>query len=400
MRICHLITRLIIGGAQENTVLSCRGLREIGHDVTLAAGAETGPEGSLWPDARSIGCRLVRLGHMRRAIRPISDWRAVAELVALFRTTRPDVVHTHSSKAGIIGRWAAAKAGVPVIVHTIHGMSFNRTQPAPVRWLYRSLERRLAGRTSAFVTVADAMTHQAVSAGLATPDRFVTIRSGMDTARFAPDERQRHSVRRDWGIGNDELVVGTVARLFVNKGYEEIIAAMPAIVAEVPNVRFVWIGDGAQRGAYERRLETLGVRDRVRLTGLIHPNDVAVSITGFDVILHASRWEGLPRALVQGLLTEVPAVSFDNDGAVEVVLADQTGIAVPFGDTRRLAKAVINLAQDAASRRRLGRRGRELCLTMFDWKDMVKKLDELYRTLAERAGDRAQSIGKQMQNAE
>ncbi len=404
MRICHVITRLIIGGAQENTVLSCRGLAQMGHDVTLAAGPETGPEGSLWIDAEASGATLVRLTHMRRAVSPIRDWLAVHELTSLFGKLRPDVVHTHSSKAGIIARRAAAKAGVPVIIHTIHGMSFNRTQSAPVRWVYRYLERRAARHTTALVTVGDAMREQAVAAGLAPGHReegdrkddlcatrfvkndlgatqLVTIRSGMDTTKFKPDERRRAEVRRAWGISDDEIVVGTVARLFVNKGYEEIIDAMPAITAQAPAVRFVWIGNGAHSDRYQRRLQSLGMRDRVVLTGLLHPEEVAANIAGFDIILHASRWEGLPRGLVQGLLTEVPAVSFDNDGAVEVVLDNETGILVPFGDTRRLAQAVIKLAQDAPLRRRLARRGRELCLATFDWHDMVARLDKLYQRL-------------------
>ena len=146
MRICHVITRLIVGGAQENTVLSCRGLAERGHDVTLIAGPETGPEGSLWDKAEAAGCALVRVEAMRRAVRPNSDWRAARGLRHLFQQFRPDVVHTHSSKAGILGRWAAAKAGVPVVVHTIHGMSFNRTQGPAAYHLYRWLERRAATR--------------------------------------------------------------------------------------------------------------------------------------------------------------------------------------------------------------------------------------------------------------
>lgn len=349
--------------------------------MTLIAGPETGPEGSLWDKAEAAGCELVRVGSLRRAVRPWSDWQAARELRRLFGRMQPEVVHTHSSKAGILGRWAAAQSGIPVVVHTIHGMSFNRTQGRITQMLYRGLERRAAKYTTAFVAVADAMVDQAVAAGIAPRGRFVTIRSGMETDRFVPDADLRRRHRAEWGVTDADVVVGTIARLFVNKGYEEIMAAMPSGVAHEPRLRFVWIGDGAHRARYERRLEAMGLRDRVRMLGLVHPDEVASSINGFDIVLHASRWEGLPRAVVQGLLTEVPAVCFDNDGAPEVVRPEETGILVALGDVRGLSEALVRLATDAELRSRLGRRGRALCLTAFDGHNRVNDLEGLYARL-------------------
>ncbi len=383
MHICHVITRLIIGGAQENTVLTCRGLVERSHRVTLIAGPEIGPEGSLWDQASEAGCELVTVKSLRRAVQPLSDWRARRELQHIFERVRPDVVHTHSSKAGIVGRSAAARVGVPVIIHTIHGMSFNRTQAKAVQVFYRFLERQAARHTSVFVSVADAMTDQAVAAGLAPGDRFVTIRSGMEIDRFAPRADLRDRFRREWGVADDQVVVGTIARLFENKGYEDIIAAMPSAVARQPKLKFVWIGDGARRVRYQRQLEAMGFSDHVHMVGLISPDEVASHLNGFDIVLHASRWEGLPRAVVQGLLTEVPAISFDNDGAPEVVIPEETGILVPYGDTRLLADAIVTLSADAELRRTLGRRGRTRCATMFDWRMMVADLEALYQKLAD-----------------
>ena len=384
MNICHVITRLIIGGAQENTLLTCRGLVERGHRVTLVSGPETGPEGSLWEQARRAGGEVVRVDAMRRAVRPISDWKALRELRRVFERIGPEVVHTHSSKAGILGRAAAAQVGTPIIVHTIHGMSFNRTQPAYQRVLYRWLERRAAGRTTAFVTVADAMIEQAVAAGLAPRECFATIFSGMDTRLFAPNPELRRRFRREWEVTGDEVVVGTIARLFENKGYEELLRAMPAAVARAPRLKFVWIGDGANRQHYEHRLTELGMRDRVHLVGLIEPGEVAQHLNGFDILIHASRWEGLPRAVVQALLTEVPAISFDNDGAPEAVIPNETGLLVEFGDTGGLTEAVVTLAADAELRRKLGRQGRVWCIDRFDWHRMVDQLDSLYKRLAGR----------------
>ncbi|MHC4235649.1 MAG: glycosyltransferase family 4 protein, partial [Planctomycetota bacterium] len=377
MRICHLITRLIIGGAQENTLLSCEGLRERGHEVILLAGPETGPEGSLWDRVEASGLRAIVVDQLRRAVHPWRDWRCLGRLQRLLAELRCDVVHTHSSKAGILGRLAAGRAQVPVVVHTIHGMSFNRTQPQPVRALYRALERRAARRTDAFVSVADAMTQQAVAAGLAPQERFTTVYSGMEVERFQPDAEARRRVRQEWGVGRDYLVVGTIARLFRNKGYEQIIAAMPAMVRSRPALRFVWVGDGRDRSRYVRQLTQLGLRDRVHLTGLVRPEQIPGLIAGFDILLHASQWEGLPRALPQALLTEVPVVSFDYDGAPEVVIPGVTGELIPAGDVAGLAAAVGRLAEAPDRRQSLARQGRQRCLEMFDHRTMVSHLDDL-----------------------
>lgn len=381
MHICHIITRLIIGGAQENTVLSCKGLVERGHRVTLMAGPETGPEGSLWDAARQSGAELIPIETMRRAVRFQDDIRAYRALMQQFRSLRPDIVHTHSSKAGILGRAAANKAAVPVIVHTIHGMSFNRTQAWPVRQTYRFLERRAARKTDKIVAVADAMIEQAVDAGIAPRGKFTTIRSGLEVARFAPNPETRKLVRAEWGVSDEHVLVGTVARLFTNKGYEEILAAMPWAVQRNPRLHFVWVGDGAFREKYSGEVERLGLRSRVHMTGLVPPADVARLMTGFDMLVHASRWEGLPRAVVQALLTEVPCISFDNDGAPEVVIPEQTGLLVPLGDSAQLAEAIVRLASDESLRRRLGACGRTRCLDAFDWRNMVEQLDALYAGL-------------------
>ena len=381
MKIVHVITRLIVGGAQENTILTCRGLVGRGHEVSLIAGAETGPEGSLWKKAEQSGASLIKVEKLTRAVRPLNDLAAVREIREILEDLSPDIVHTHSSKAGILAREAARRARVPIIVHTIHGMSFNRTQSRIVRGLYRYLERRAGKVTNAFISAADAMTDQAVAAGLGPRDRFTTIYSGMQTDLFAADPQRRCRVRDSWGVEDDAVVVGTIARLFDHKGYEEILKVMPVVVERVPRIRFVWVGDGANRQRYERRLQQLGLSDRVYLTGLIAPEDVAAQIDGFDIVLHASQWEGLPRAIVQGLLAGKPAISFDNDGAPEVVIPNETGLLVQMGEMRKLEEAIVELAEDAGKRESYGNRGRALCKERFDWRNMVRAIESLYLRL-------------------
>lgn len=381
MHICHIITRLIIGGAQENTLLTCEGLRARGHRVTLIAGPTTGPEGSLVARALAGGYAYLELPELIRAVNPWMDLRAQRQLTMELRRLGPDIVHTHSSKAGIIGRLAARDARVRRIVHTIHGMSFNRTQPWPVQRAYAWLERRAARHTHRIVTVADAMIEQTVAAGVCSREKLETIYSGMEVERFTPAAERRAAARARWGVTDDDVVVGTVARLFRKKGYEQLIPIMDAAAGREPRLRFVWVGDGAQRTEYEQELGRRGLRSRVTLTGLVPPERVGDEMAGFDILAHTSQWEGLPRTVVQALLMQVPAVAFDIDGTPEVVLEGRTGRIVRLGDEARFVEALCELAADRTLRERLGQAGRAACVERFDWRRMVDQLEALYERL-------------------
>ena len=378
MRIVHIITRLIIGGAQENTILSCEGLRARGHDVYLWSGPTTGPEGSLVARASRGGYAYEEFPDLIRSISPSHDLRALRALRQRLEQLRPDIVHTHSSKAGVIGRIAASRAGMPHIVHTIHGMSFNRTQRYWTRKAYALAERFCARRCHAIVSVADAMTQQALAAGIGTPDQYETIRSGMETDAFDPRDPRRAEWRAQWKVEDQDVLVGTVARLFVNKGYEQLIEIMAQALKREPRLRFVWVGGGDHRRQYEAELTRRGMRERVILTGLLKPEEIPGVLSAVDILAHTSQWEGLPRAVVQAMLMEKPAVSFAIDGAPEIVRPGETGELVDLGDLSGFATALVTLAAEEERRTEYGRRGREECLQMFDHRLMVDRLEELY----------------------
>ncbi len=382
MRIVHVITRLIIGGAQENTLLSCEGLAERGHEVHLLTGPTTGPEGSLVARARSGSYAYEELASLVRPVNPWLDARALRGLVRRFEELRPDVVHTHSSKAGVLGRVAADIADVPIIVHTIHGMSFNRTQRRLTQAAYAAAERYCAKKCHAIVTVADAMTRQALTAGVGRPDQYETIRSGIVTQDFDPAAQDPEKTRADWGVGPNDLLVGTVARLFVNKGYEQLMEIMSLAVRVEPRLRFVWIGDGADRARYEAELTRRGLKNRVIITGLLPPSEMPRVLAAIDVLAHTSQWEGLPRAVVQAMLMKKPAVSFEIDGAPEVVSPGETGELIALGDHSGFAEAIVRLARDPMLRCAYGEAGRARCEREFDHRVMVDRLDALYRRLA------------------
>jgi len=386
MKVCHIITRMIVGGAQENTFLTCQGLSERDWDVILLSGPQTGAEGSLHDRCRDGPFRFEIVEPLVREIHPAKDWQATKALRDWLAAECPDIVHTHSSKAGILGRIAAREAGVSIIIHTIHGMSFNRTQKPWVRWAFRNAEAYCGRFTDKIITVADAMIDQTVAAGVAPREKCVTIYSGMEVDLFDPARYDREAVREALGIPPGVVVAATVARMFPNKGYEPLIQAMPLIVQQAEGVHFLWIGDGPQREAYLQEVGRLGLRDRVHLTGLVEPERVPEFLAAADIVVHPSQWEGLPRVVVQGLLLERPAVAFAVDGTPEVVLEGQTGIPVELNDVRALAAGVVRLAEDASLRARLGRAGRQMCLHRFDWRVMTEQIEQVYLELAREKG--------------
>ncbi len=381
MKIVHVITRLILGGAQENTLLTVEGLHHrYGDDVTLITGPAEGPEGDLFRRAEELGLKVELTPNLIRAVDPRTDWRAYRELRRTFRRLRPDVVHTHSSKAGIVGRAAAWKERVPAVVHTIHGLPFGPFESPAKNRLYIALERWAARRCHAIVSVCDAMTDQALAVGVGRPEQFSTVYSGMDADAFLNPQRPRDEVRRELGLAPEHVAFATVARLFELKGHDDLIAVAPAVLRANPNVRFVWIGDGILRDRLIADLEAKGIRDSFLLTGLVEPGRIPELLAASDAVIHPSLREGLARVLPQSLLVGRPAISYDVDGAREVVTPD-TGVLLPPRDLDGLTQAVIRLAADPTLRERLGSEGRRRFADQFRHETMTAQLRSLYERL-------------------
>ena len=392
MKIAHVITRLIVGGAQENTIATCCGLRQRGHEVELVIGPQTGPEGSLILSARAAGVPILLVNELCREPNPWQDLRACAALARQFRARRYDIVHTHSGKAGFVGRLAAKLAGVPVIVHTIHGPSFHPCQNPVGNWLFRWAEQAAAEWTTQFVSVADAMTGQYLAAGIGRPNQYTTIHSGMDVGAFEraipvtlpgelPGRQPLYPPEAAVAVPAANPVVGMIARLFRLKGHEFLFAAAPAIIAAVPQVKFLLVGDGIYRQRYERLAEEMGLGNRFVFAGLVPPVDVPRYVARMDLLVHLSLREGLPRALPQALAAGKPVVAFDVDGAGEVCRDGETGFLIRPGDTPALAAAVIRLLRDKALAARMGEQGRERVREQFTEERMVQQIEQLYREL-------------------
>ena len=386
MKIMHVITRFILGGAQENTLYTVEGQHASPeHEVMLVTGPAVGPEGELLERAKRSGVNTVVLRHLRRAICPWNDSLAFLGLCRTIRRFRPDVVHTHSSKAGILGRLAARLCRVPVVVHTIHGLPFHPYQCVLLNWGYILLERWCARYSDAIITVCDAMAEQALAARVGRAERYHTIYSGIEVDTFLADI-DRDEVRRRWGLSPDDLVVGKVARLSDLKGHEFLFDAFEEVARREPRAKLLLVGDGWRRAEYERRVAESGLSARVVFAGLIPPQDVPAAIHAMDVLVHTSLREGLARVLPQALLSGVPVVSYDVDGAREVVVPEETGVLLPPKDVTGLTAAILRLLGDAALRERLGRTGRERLTRAFDARLMVERINALCTGLVQKKG--------------
>jgi glycosyltransferase involved in cell wall biosynthesis len=378
MRVAHIITRLIVGGAQENTLFNVDDQHHLfGDEVCLITGPDAGPEGSLETAARARGLDVRIVPELRRNLRPWSDLRSVAALRRALRNFQPELVHTHSSKAGIVGRLAAHQLELPA-VHTIHGASFHYGQNPLLHRTYRWLERRAAGWCDHFITVCDAMIRQYVTAGVAQAEKFTTIYSGMDVESFQKPRRSPQEIRSAYGLTSDDIVIGKVARLFHLKGHEYLIEAAPAVVRSEPRVRFLLVGDGVLRESLERRVAELGLTQHFRFVGLVRPEEVTDYLHAMDVVVHTSDWEGLARVLPQGLLAGKPVISFDIDGASEVCIPEVTGLLVEHRNIGQLAAAMIQLANNADLRTRLGIEGRNRFTQQFRHEFMTAEIRKVY----------------------
>ena len=349
-----------------------------GHDVTLITGPSPGPEGSLMPRAQSGGYRVIVESNLVRNVHPWQDAQAYWRLRQIFRELQPDVVHTHSSKAGIVGRAAAWSVKVPLIVHTIHGLPFHPYQSPMTNAAWVFLERFAARRCHKIVCVAEAMKRQAMACGVGQPEQFITIYSGMDLQPFLHPQEHRITVRKKLGIGTDRLVLGTIARLQPLKGHDDILAVADTLLRAEPRLTFLWIGDGVFRPRFTAQIEKAGWKNHFILSGLVPPEQIPNLIPAMDIMVHPSYREGLPRSVVQGMLEQVPAIVYDCDGAGEICIADETGIPVKTGDRQALKTAILHLAQHSALRNKLGTRAQTLAQAKFDADIMVKQLLRLY----------------------
>ena len=375
--VCHVITKLELGGAQEVAMRVVSNLDRRRFRPVLIAG----DGGLLTGEAHALeGVEVRLIPSLLRELRPLQDLRALWELVATFRRLRPKIVHTHSSKAGILGRLAAWLAGVPCILHTIHGYGVTPAQPF---WLQRgviALEWVVGRVTTHWIAVSQADRRQGIEWGLFTASKVSVVRPGIDPAAFAGriDVTERDRLRAMLGVGPDQLLVGTVSCLKPQKAPEDFIRVAALVCQRVPAAKCVLVGDGAMRPQIEAMLEAEGLRERVTLLGW--RRDVASLLKAFDVFVLTSRWEGLPCAILEARASRIPIVATRVGGAAEAIVEGIQGTLCPAGDVRAMAGRVCQILGDERLRADL-RNGPQELPEEFTIQETVKQYQSLYTYL-------------------
>jgi glycosyltransferase involved in cell wall biosynthesis len=392
MKIVHIITRLILGGAQENTLITCKLLADRGHDVTLITGPAIGPEGELFNQTKNQKYKVIVVNELIRTIHPIKDFIAYRKIKEHLHRIQPDIVHTHSAKAGILGRLAGYKltaqlagraATRPAVVHTIHGLAFHPYQSALTNRFYIAIEKIAARWTDAFISVADAMTRQALAAGIGKAEQFTTAYSAIEEDDFLTPigQEQKKGFRRKYGIPDNAVVLVTIARLFMLKGHDYIIESAKALSGKFDNAVWLFVGDGNLAEHYKQQVRNFGLDKKIRFTGLLPPSQIPLAIQSSDILVHCSLREGLARTLPQAMLCGKPAISFDTDGAKEVV-NNSTGRLIPPKNVGMLTEACAELIADKTLRERLGNTAKESVRKKFAPDTMVDVIEDVYEKLS------------------
>ena len=381
MKVLHLITYFpIFHGAQENTCLTVNY-----HDKTRCdAWLGTQPGGSLLASVNA-DVHIAPIPHLQRSVHPLKDFLAFWEIYRLCRRERFTIMHTHISKAGVLGRLAARLAGVPIIVHTVHTISFQASESKMVNRLYLWLERLCAPMTSCFLVVSQLNTEKHLEAKIGKPEQYRLVYSGVDVERLKALRYGPETVRAHFGIPADRRIVVWIGRLAYQKDPQNFVRAAAQVCRALPDVTCLMVGDGPLRAEVEALIDQLGMRGRIIITGF--RDDVAEILSSASVLGHSSRFEGMGRVISEAMLLGVPVAGTAVDGVVEAIQSGQRGgLLVPSEQSEQLAGALCQLLEDRALAERLAAEGRGWAWERFDARQMVKLIESIYAEEVQRRG--------------
>jgi glycosyltransferase involved in cell wall biosynthesis len=378
IRVVRVFSRLNIGGPAVHVILLSAGLRPLGYETRLVVGTESPREGNMLGLAAEKNVVCERLAGLGREIAPVSDLRALVGLYRVFSGWRPMVVHTHTAKAGLLGRLAARLAGVPVVVHTYHGHVlhgyFSPTKTAAFRWL----ETRLAAAADVLVAVSQAVKQELVDIGVASPGRIRVVPLGLDLAHLA-GELPRGGLRSGAGIPGDAPLVGMVGRLVPIKDVPTFLEAAQQVKRRWPAARFALVGDGEERPVLEAECRRRGLDGAVTFFGW--RSDLAAVYGDLDVVVNASRNEGTPVALIEALAATRPVVATSVGGTPDLLAGGRHGRLVPPGEPAALADGIVETLEQSEAARCRALAGREHVLERHSAARLVRDVDELYREM-------------------
>jgi glycosyltransferase involved in cell wall biosynthesis len=377
--VLHPITRLIVGGAQENTMYTAALLDKQRFRVEVLSGPQTGSEGSLIEEVRQRDIPLTIFPDLLRQISPVHDLKALWKMKRFIQLGGYTIVHTHSSKAGILGRLAARLAKTPLIVHTIHGWSFHDYMSPVTRWIYILLERWIARFSDALVVVTERDIEKGLQAGIGRREQYRRIRSAIPLDEFDPRRVDRQAVRQELQIPTAAVVIGNVGRFSAQKNPLDWVRVASRVAQACPQAHFLLVGDGPLRPQVEAALQQAGIAGQTTLTGL--RRDVPRMLAAMDIFLLTSLWEGLPRVIPQAMAMGLPVVANRADGVTEAIQDGSSGFLCSPGDTEQMADCCIELARQPLKRQEMGYRGQAYALQEFDLRKMIASLEALYDEL-------------------
>lgn len=383
IRVAHVITRLCKGGAQENTFHTVRLHDRARFEPHLIAGYARGSEGSIEAAVEAAGISIHREPGLTRNPAPLRDMLTLRRLTRRFREARYDIVHTHTSKAGWLGRIAAHRAGVPIIVHTPHGNIFDGYFPAPVTRVFVWMERHAARRTGRIIELTPRGIEEHLAEGIGQREQYRVIFSGIDTQPFADAIARRRKTRDALGVPEERTLIGYVGRLEPVKGPRHFIDAAREVARLSPDARFVVIGDGSQRDALKQQASTLG--ERIQFLGM--RQDIPNLMAALDILAVPSVNEGMGRVLLEAGAAATPVVASRVGGIPDIVDDGETGLLVPPRDAAALAQALLELASQPERRRLMGDTARAKVVPHYSLENMVRQIEALYEELLDENPD-------------
>ncbi len=376
LNVLHAITKLELGGAQENTLYTLQNLNRERYNLFLAAN----DEGILIKKARELkDAKAFFISELIRPLNPLKDLIALIKLVHFCKREKIDIIHTHSSKAGILGRWAARLARVPIITHTIHGWGFYPKQNLLKKKLFILLEKITAKITDRLVAVSRANIETGIENRIGRKEKYTLIRSGIKPSRFQNMEVDIGEKRKGLSLEEDTKVVAMIAPLKPQKAPLDFVKVANQVIKKKPKTQFLLIGDGELRPEIEELIKELNLEKKVILTGW--RRDIPQILRIADILVLTSRWEGLPRVFPEAMASELPIVATKVDGAPEAIEEGINGFLVSVGEIRGMAEKIITLLDNPEMAKEMGRRGKERAFPEFDIDLMVKKIDDLYQEL-------------------
>lgn len=375
-KICHIITKLELGGAQQNTLFTVSNINQDEFIPVLMSGKG----GILDTEASTLsGVKVYLVDNLIRPIQPISDLIALFKLCLLLRKEKPHIVHTHSSKAGILGRIAAWIARVPVIIHTFHGFAFHDFQPRFVKGFYILLERLIARITHKLIAVSNDNIEKGLQNDIGIREKYLVIRSGIDVTRYKNSHVDVSEKRRELNIPNDEKIITTIGPFKPQKNLLDFVRVAKYVSDRNNYCRFLVIGDGKQRFQIESLINQLKLNSKVELLGW--RRDIAQILAVSDVFVMTSLWEGLPRSILEAMCMGLPVVANAVDGVKEIINNTENGFTVEPFMTQEMSECILDILSNADQAKEVGLKAKESITQEYDINYMVKQQEDLYKTL-------------------